>query len=167
MKLSKLNAHGVAHHLVLAVIVVGVAIGGTYMAVRSFADTKSPAAICGSGYVRVATKDTQNKTAETELFVNKSAQKYCALFYATGAYGTAHNMGLFVSLTKKTGPNACNEIITPTSGKPYSDSGKYKYYAGPVYVSYAGKQYCSVYVPGEFGDKVGGIYPSAFIRYKP
>lgn len=39
MKLRALDAHGFAHHLVLVVIVVGVAIGGTYMAVRSFADT--------------------------------------------------------------------------------------------------------------------------------
>lgn len=39
--LPKLNARGVAHHLVLALIVVGVAIGGTYYLVRSFADTTS------------------------------------------------------------------------------------------------------------------------------
>lgn len=39
--LPKLNARGVAHHLVLAIIVVGIAIGGSYTLVRSFADSSS------------------------------------------------------------------------------------------------------------------------------
>lgn len=39
MKLLKLNARGVAHHFLLALIVVGVAVGGTYYLIASHADT--------------------------------------------------------------------------------------------------------------------------------
>lgn len=39
MKRPRLDARGVAHHFLLAIVVVGIAIGGTYYLIRSFADT--------------------------------------------------------------------------------------------------------------------------------
>lgn len=42
MKRLTLNSQGVAHHLALAIVIVGVAIGGTYLLVSSFADTINP-----------------------------------------------------------------------------------------------------------------------------
>ena len=41
MNLPKLNSQGVAHHFLLALIVVGVALGGTYYLVASKADSIS------------------------------------------------------------------------------------------------------------------------------
>lgn len=52
MKLHRVSSRGFAHHFLLALIVVGTAIGGTYYLVRSFADTcatSSPVSGIGNG----------------------------------------------------------------------------------------------------------------------
>lgn len=164
--MKKLNLSGFAHWIMPALVVAVIGGIGTYLIVGSHADTPTPQSVCGGGYRLVATKDARQNTAKTELFVNTSAKKYCALFYATGTYGISYSRGIEVDLLGTRGPN--KNLIVRSGTK---SDGKFKYYAGPVYVSYAGISYTGVYAPGSFDENVkgapGGFPPSAFLTYKP
>ncbi len=108
---------------------------GTYMVNRSSAAVTA-ASVCGSGYTLVHKEQLQfvNVTAPSylRLLKNESAQKYCAVNLSAGsAYGVAKPMSVSIVIEK---PSSGGQVLR--SGG--NDSGAYKYYAGPVYVSYAG-----------------------------
>jgi hypothetical protein len=140
----KLNAKGFAHvELVMIVVTIAVigGIGSYVMLKRSHADVLSGSAICGSGYAypspyslavnnqsTITNARSQQGPARVFVYQNKSAQKLCAVLQSTGtANGVSKTMGIKLQIRKSNG------VVVGTN----SNSGTFKYYAGPVYVSYA------------------------------
>jgi len=128
--MKKLNASGFAHQvLILALVVVAVIGGiGSYIYLRKSSAAVSPAAVCGSGYSIVKS----SSTGRSILYVlkNAGAKKFCVINLATGtAYGTSKPMLAVGFLQNKT---------TGIQKNYAQNNGTFKYYAGPVYVSYNG-----------------------------
>lgn len=132
-KIKKLNAKGVSHHILIAVLVIaGIAGFGGWRVYSSSAAT--PASICGAGYqvVKQGRLSTSERSypAVTYILKNTNKKMACAVMMSTGsAYGVSKKMSLKIYIASHYGD------VVRSGG---SDSGSFKYYAGPVYVSYAG-----------------------------
>lgn len=86
--LPKLNARGVVHHLALAVVIVGVAIVGTYYLINSFADTCSASSATSS--VSGSCTPTSSPTSSPVSATSSTSHLYCTLsgFSAAPAFGS-------------------------------------------------------------------------------
>lgn len=134
MKLAK-SEHGVAHLALIVVVVVAVVAAGAGFLV--FNKNKGPdngklkadasgaySSICGSGYNARATKDGVGFKVYT--FKNPSSGRGCAVM-VNDNWGTSANMSIKV----------IKGIRDDYSATIASDSGNYKYYAGPVKYDHA------------------------------
>jgi hypothetical protein len=107
----------------LAILASTVMISAGLVAVATPAGASGP---CGSGYSRVGTyaiPKTGKRTGTLQIYYNSGSGKNCALAYGYGAtYG------------KNTYKMAAISVSGGSRWIGY-ESGTYKYYAGPVYVS--------------------------------
>jgi hypothetical protein len=143
---------------------VGIAlgIGGVLTALVLPADPAAAVVgqkVCGPGFSWV----TSSIGAHGKLmqYTNKSSKQVCAILMSTGkASGTAKKMTVTIKLTHDTDRNG-----SPTGNavvRTKTDSGTYKYYAGPVYVSYKGLNI----KPGAVGPKAYSIVMRSSLTYK-
>lgn len=135
----KLNAKGFAHWVIPAFVVVVIGGAGSYVYLHKSSATIDGASVCGNGYkylysVGLATwvgSTPSYKPASVQVYKNTSVQKFCMLNMATGnAYGVVKPMSIKLNIE-----NAATHKVVVSGG---SDSGNFKYYAGPVYVKYTG-----------------------------
>ncbi|MCA9325260.1 hypothetical protein KDA23_04330 [Candidatus Saccharibacteria bacterium] len=147
IRLEVTNQRGMTHAMLLVALVVASGVGyvGYRVTTQSGAATNY-AAVCGSGYSRwgnfKATYEKGKAKGEVLYFRNASKNKMCVINVARGeSYGVAKPMNVNIYIAKND--------FTLDGGKKVrnggSDSGSYKYYAGPVYVSTAGyynSKYC-------------------------
>lgn len=154
MKLLKLSSRGVAHHLLLAVIVVGVAIGGTYMIISSFADSygnpNSKKAICEDAhYNRVWNKNgcsTTCKNANFNFVAGKSG-KYFGYCEKKAAAAT----------TSSTPSSAASSAATSKTSSSLVTVGTAKYKVN-YSTAVNGEMYLQMYADGtKYGSPVNGL----------
>jgi hypothetical protein len=101
---------------------------GYYVVNRSSAAVTA-ASVCGGGY-SVIKSDTQGLYVNYYLLKNTTAKKFCAVTLSKGsAYGVSKPMLVDAYLRNKS---------TGSWSREAKNSGSFKYYAGPVYVSYDG-----------------------------
>lgn len=130
--LKKLNAKGFAHWIIPALVVVVIGGIGAYLVTQSHAQTlPSDGSICGTGYKLIDSRQVRNSKGTLGpakfMLYHKSAtgKSYllCGVLVAQGsAYGgAAKQMDVYI---------ACNN-----NNHFVGDKGKFKYYAGPVYMN--------------------------------
>jgi hypothetical protein len=135
--MKKLNTQGFAHQvLVLAVVVIAVIGGiGSYIYLHKSSASINYASVCGSGYKWITSSIGSH--SNVMQFTNTSTKNVCFLLVSKGkSYGVVKPMSLTVKLTKDSDKNGSWAHNTVVSQK--SDSGNYKYYAGPFRFSYKG-----------------------------
>lgn len=132
-QLPKLNMQGATRRLTVVgiMIAIGVMVTAVALPVRSFANV-GPESLCGSGYQVVRQTQVPGRLATAYILKNYNTQTACGVVISTGSdYGVAKQMYAHIYIVSADG----NYTLIRNSP---SDMGQYKYYAGPVYVSYAG-----------------------------
>lgn len=143
----KMNSRGFAHHVAIMAVVVVVAIGGigSYIYLRQ---SDAAVAKCGSGYKLSYSSQINplgfyrngHEVARLVIYKNKSARKICATLVSKNeSDGVAKRMKISVTLEKKVASTSPQQYPWQIiKGHADVDSGTFKHFAGPVYVSYKG-----------------------------
>lgn len=113
----------------LSFVAVAALIGAPFLTAPTASAATSGAATCGSGYSAFATTNSgrYNGNSNTSigrltLYRNASAKKICAIHQKAKDYGVATDTTVFININ---------------NGKTIrQDSAYYKFYAGPVYLTY-------------------------------
>jgi hypothetical protein len=130
--MKKLHDAGFVHLEIVIVVTVMLAVGavaGYLVKNKTHADTNG-AAVCGANYVKydgtpLPNFGYDNPQAAVRLFENSGKHTICALLVSLNkADGVSKPMTLTLDYTYKDGKQGSKK-----------DSGNYKYYAGPLYIS--------------------------------
>jgi hypothetical protein len=154
--MKKLQNTGFAHLEILVILAVMLTVGGVagYLVKnKTHADTNG-ATVCGASYNATPYKSKDmnfpgypDRQAVMNIYYSKKAYKMCGMLIAKNkAYGASKPMSMRLDWTTLDGKSHSQ-----------SDSGAYKYYAGPVYADLSNNRSMSAKATMTFGGSTQSV----------